>query len=327
MRRRALAVAMAIALAAAVAACGSSSDNSNTSGDTGGASTASAKSAGEPVKLGLIMKFPVDFYLAMKSAAQKWADSTPGVKLSVGIGHSATDDQGEINLIQSMVTQGVKGIAITPTSPAVIPALDAAVAKGVKVVLIDNDLPDWSRKSSVVATDNLKGGQLAGQFLAKQLKKGATLAVLQGVAGVPALDDRVKGMEQALGSSGIKIVGKAPTDCDQNKGVTAAADLLSAHPNVDGIYGACGPPMLGAIQAVKKAKRGTDIVLVGFDALPDEVKQIQAGEETASVAQFPAKMGDLGMATLLKAVMGESVPPNVDTGTAIVTKDNAGQFG
>jgi ABC-type sugar transport system substrate-binding protein len=325
MRRRTIAVATAVALAAALAACGSSSNDSSTS--TGAASTAGKTGSGQPVKLGLIMKFPVDFYLAMKSAAQKWDAANSGATVTIGIGHSATDDQGEINLIQSMVTQGVKGIAITPTSPAVIPALDAAVAKGVKVVLIDNDLPDWSKKSSVVATDNLKGGQLAGQFLAKQLKQGATIAVLQGVPGVPALDDRVKGMEQGLGSSGIKIVGKAPTDCDQNKGVSAAADLLSAHPDVDAIYGACGPPMLGAIQAAKKAKRGSDLTLVGFDALPDEVKQIQAGTETASVAQFPAKMGELGMATLLKAVQGQSVPPNVDTGTAVVTKDNAGQFG
>jgi ABC-type sugar transport system substrate-binding protein len=325
MRRRSVAVAMAVALAGGLAACGGSDDKSATG--TGGASTASAKSSASTVKLGLIMKFPVDFYLAMKSAAQKWDAATPGATVTVGIGHSATDDQGEINLIQSMVTQGVKGIAITPTSPAVIPALNEAVAKGVKVVLIDNDLPDWDKKSSVVATNNLKGGQLAGQFIAKQLKEGATVAVLQGVPGVPALDDRVKGMEQGLASSNIKIVGKAPTDCDQNKGVSAAADLLSAHPNVDAIYGACGPPMLGAIQAVKKAKRGTDITLIGFDALPDEVKQIQAGQETASVAQFPAKMGDLGMATLLKAVRGESVPPNVDTGTAIVTKENASQFG
>jgi ABC-type sugar transport system substrate-binding protein len=325
MRRRTVAVATAVVLAAGLAACGSSDDKSSTS--TGGASTAAAKSSGSTVKLGLIMKFPVDFYLAMKSAAQKWDASTPGATVTIGIGHSATDDQGEINLIESMVTQGVKGIAITPTSPAVIPALNEAVAKGVKVVLIDNDLPDWDKKSSVVATDNLKGGQLAGQFIAKHLKQGATLAVLQGVPGIPALDDRVKGMQQGLGSSGIKIVGKAPTDCDQNKGVSAAADLLSAHPNVDAIYGACGPPMLGAIQAVEKAKGGTNITLIGFDALPDEVKQIQAGKETASVAQFPAKMGEMGMATLLKAVQGQSVPPNVDTGTAIVTKENASQFG
>lgn len=311
------AIALGAAIALAVSGCASSKNNSGTaSGGNGG-----------PVKLGLIMKFPVDFYLTMKSAAQKWQASTPGVTVNIGIGQSATDDQGEINLIQSMVTQGVKGIAITPTSPAVIPALNAAVAKGVKVVLIDNDLPSWDKKSSVVATDNLKGGQLAGQYIAQHLKTGATLAVLQGVAGVPALDDRVKGMQQGLGSSGVKVVGMAPTDCDQNKGVTAAADLLAAHPNVDGIYGACGPPMLGAIQAVTRAKRTPDsILLVGFDALPDEVKQIVAGQEDASVAQFPAKMGEMGMDTLWKAVQGQSVPANVDTGTAIVTKDNASQF-
>lgn len=312
MRSRKLAVATAILIAAALVACGGNSNNtSSTSG---------------PIKLGLIEKFPVDFYFAMRDAAQKWAGSNTNVSLTVGLAHSATDDQGEIDLIQSMVTQGVKGIAITPTSPAVIPALDAAVAKGVKVVLIDNDLPDWNKKSSVVATDNLKGGQLAGQYLAQHLSPGATVLVLQGRVGVPSLDDRVNGMKQTLGSS-FQVVGMAPTDCDQNKGVTASADLLTAHPNAAAIYAACGPPALGAIQSIDKAGRTGKVVLVGFDALPDEVKMIVAGKETASVAQFPSKMGELGMDTLLKAVQGQSVPANVDTGTAVVTKDNASQFG
>jgi ABC-type sugar transport system substrate-binding protein len=323
-RTRIFTVAIAIAMAAALVACGSSDNN-----DNGSASAkSSAKSGAQPVKLGLIMKFPVDFYLAMKSAAQKWDAATPGATVATGFGKSATDDQGQIDLIQSMVTQGVKGIAITPSSPAVTPALDAAVAKGVKVVLIDNDLPDWDKKSSVVATDNKKGGVLAGQYLAKTLKKGATLAVLEGVPGVPALDDRVKGMQEGLGSSGIKVVGKAPTDCDQDKGVSAAADLLTAHPDVDAIYGACGPPTIGAIQSISRAGRKPDsLLLVGFDALPDEIKMIQAGKEDATVAQFPAKMGELGMDTLLKAVNGEDVPPSVDTGTEVVTKANASEFG
>ena len=322
MRTRTFAVAVAIALAGAQAGCGGDDNDTATNAATNGKASSS-----EPVKLGLIMKFPVDFYLAMKSAAQKWDAATDGATVTYGTGKSATDDQGQIDLIQSMVTQGVKGIAITPSSPAVIPALDDAVAKGVKVVLVDNDLPDWQKKSSVVATDNHKGGVLAGQYLAKTLKPGATLAVLEGVPGVPALDDRVKGMEEGLGSSGIKIVGKAPTDCDQDKGVSAAADLLTAHPDVDAMYGACGPPVLGAIQSIERAKRDpAGMLLVGFDALPDEVKQIAAGKEDASVAQFPAKMGELGLDTLLKAVKGEQVPPNVDTGTEIVTKDNAGEF-
>jgi ABC-type sugar transport system substrate-binding protein len=322
MRTRTIAVAMAIALAAALGACGDDDDG----GDDGNAASSAAKST-EPAKLGLIMKFPVDFFLTMESAAKEWDTATDEASVTTGIGKSATDDAGQIDLIESMVTQGVDGIAITPTSPAVIPALDAAVAKGVKVVLIDNDLPDWDKKSAVVATDNLKGGQLAGQYIAEQLDSGATVAVLEGVPGVPALDDRVSGMEEGLASAGIKVVGKAPTDCDQNKGVTAAADLLTAHPDVDAIYGACGPPIIGAIQSIKRAGREPDsILVVGFDALPDEVAQIEAGTEDASVAQFPTKMGELGMETLLKAVQGESVEPNVDTGTEIVTKENASEF-
>ncbi len=322
MRTRTFLVAVAITLTAALAGCGD--DDADTDSN---AATDGEPAAGEPVKLGLITKFPVDFFLAMESAAKEWDSATDGATVTYGTGKSATDDQGQIDLIQSMVTQGVKGIAITPSSPAVVPALDEAISQGVKVVLVDNDLPDWDGKSSVVATDNYKGGTLAGEYLAQTLDKGATLAVLEGVPGVPALDDRVKGMEEGLGSSGIKIVGKAPTDCDQDKGVTAAADLLTANPDVDAIYGACGPPVLGAIQSIERAGRTPDsMVLVGFDALPDEVSQIEAGKEDASVAQFPAKMGELGMDTLLKAVNGEDVPPTVDTGTEIVTKENASDF-
>jgi ABC-type sugar transport system substrate-binding protein len=321
-RTRTFLVAVAITLTGALAACGDDDTDTESSAASGG-----EQAAGEPVKLGLITKFPVDFFLTMESAAKEWDSATAGATVTYGTGKSATDDQGQIDLIQSMVTQGVKGIAITPSSPAVVPALDDAVAQGVKVVLLDNDLPDWDGKSSVVATDNYKGGKLAGEYLAQTLDKGATLAVLEGVPGVPALDDRVKGMEEGLGSSGIKVVGKAPTDCDQDKGVTAAADLLTANPDVDAIYGACGPPVLGAIQSIERAGRKPDsIVLVGFDALPDEIKQIEAGKEDATVAQFPAKMGELGLDTLLKAVNGEEVPPTVDTGTEVVTKENASDF-
>ena len=222
-----------------------------------------------------------------------------------------------------MVASGVKGIAITPTSPAVIPALTKAVKAGVKVVLMDNDLPTWKQKSSVVATNNLVGGTLAGKFLAGKLKAGDTLGILEGVPGVPALDDRVNGMLKGLGAmkSKIKIVSKLETDCDQTKGATAAQTMLTANQNLTAIYSACGPPALGAIQSIKNAgiKPG-GIILVGFDGLPHEVKAIKAGTETASVAQHPDKIGSLGIATLYAAVQGKKVAKNVDTGTSLITK-------
>ncbi len=292
--------------------------------------TATPTKKQETVKLGFITKFPVDFFFTLENAAKKWDKAQPGAKVLFAQGKSGTDDAGEIAAIQNLVAQGVKGIAITPTSAAVVPALNKARAAGVKVVLMDNDIPTWKGKSSVVATNNFKGGVLAGKFLATKLKAGDTLGILQGVPGVPALDARVSGMLAGLGTmkSQIKVVSKLRTDCDQTKGAAAAQTMLTANQNLTAIYGACGPPILGAIQSVKNA--GIDpggIILVGFDAGPDEVAAIKAGTETASVAQFPAKIGSLGIATLYNAVNGKTVPKNVDTGTALVTKANAAKFG
>ena len=296
------------------------------------ATSATAKSSKPQatVKLGFITKFPVDFFFTLENAAKKWDAATPGAKVIFAQGKSGTDDAGEIAAIQNMIAQGVKGIAITPTSPAVSGALDKAVKRGIKVVLMDNDIPSWKRKTSVVATDNYKGGVLAGKFLATKLKAGDTLGILEGVPGVPALDARVNGMLAGLGPlrSQIKIVSKLRTDCDQTKGATAAQTMLTANQNLTAIYGACGPPILGAIQSVKNA--GIDpgaIIIVGFDASPDEVAAIKAGKETASVAQFPAKIGSLGIATLYRSTQGKPVAKKVDTGTALVTMANAAKFG
>jgi len=197
------------------------------------------------------------------------------------------------------------------------------VKAGIKVVLIDNDIPGWSGKSSVVATDNLAGGKLAGQWLAKQLPAGSTVAILQGRLGNPSLDDRVKGFKDALGTT-AKVVAEPATDCDETKGLNAAQDILTANPGVTAIYGACGPPITGALQAVKAA--GKKPIVVGFDASPGELKSIEAGDQAASVAQFPAKMGSLGIETAVKAARGETVSPSVDTGTEMVTKDNVAKF-
>jgi simple sugar transport system substrate-binding protein len=280
----------------------------------------------EVLKVGFITKFPVDFYDLMVEAVKTYDADQADVEVVFGQGKSGTDDEGVINTIENMIAQDVKAIAVTPTSPAVKGALDKAVEAGIKVVLVDNDIPDWTGKSSVVATDNLAGGKLAGTWLASHLPAGATIGILQGRVGNPSLDDRVKGMKETLGGK-AKIVGEPATDCDQTKGLNAAQDLLTANPDLSAIYGACGPPIIGALQAVKSAgKKPGEIVVVGFDASPDELKAIGAGDQAGSVAQFPAKMGSLGIETAVAAARGESVEANVDTGTEMVTKENVSSF-
>ncbi len=303
--------ALALALASSTIACNADPNSEP------GAST---------LKVGLITKFPVDFYDTMVDAVKQYDADHPEVEVVYGQGKSGTDDEGQIAIIENMIVQNVKAIAITPTSPNVKNALDKAVAAGIKVVLVDNDIPGWAGKSSVVATDNLAGGKLAGTWLKAKLSAGAKIGILQGRLGNPSLDDRVKGLKETLGTHAT-VVAEPATDCDQTKGLNAAQDMLTANPDIVAIYGACGPPIIGALQAIKAAgKKPGEIVVVGFDAAPDELTAIQAGDEAASVAQFPAKMGSLGIETAVAAAQGKQVPATVDTGTAMVTKENVGQF-
>ena len=170
----------------------------------------------------------------MENAAKAYAAAHPGVEIIYGQGTSATDIEGQIALIESMVTKGVQGIAITPVDPTVATTLDKAVAKGVKVVLMDNKIPNWKGQTALATTNNLEAGKIAGAYLKTVLKDGDTLGILEGVPGVPALDDRVNGMLEGLKGVDVKIVGKGATDCTEEKGINVAQDILTANPHREG---------------------------------------------------------------------------------------------
>lgn len=283
--------------------------------------------AEDTVKLGFITKFPVPFFATMENAAKAYAEANPGVEIEYGQGTAATDIEGQIALIESMVTKGVQGIAITPVDPTVAATLDKAVAAGVKIVLMDNNIPDWKNRTALATTNNYNAGKIAGEYLKTVLKSGDTLGILEGVPGVPALDDRVNGMLEGLKGVDVKIVGKGATNCTEELGISVAEDLLTKNPDLKAIYAACGPPAAGASRAIKNAGISPDkIVMVGFDFCCGEEEALKDGTEDASVAQFPAKMAELGVDALVKAIRGQPVESLIDSGAALVTKENMDQF-
>lgn len=282
--------------------------------------------ATDNVKIGFITKFPVPFFATMENAAKDYAAANPGIEVVYGQGTSATDIEGQIALIESMVTQGVQGIALTPVDPTVSTALDKAVAAGVKVVLMDNNIPGWEGRTALATTDNYNAGKIAGEYLKTVLKSGDTMGILEGVPGVPSLDDRVKGMLDGLAGVDVKIVGRGATDCTEEKGISLAEDILTANPDLKSIYAACGPPAAGAAQALKNADLDGKVILVGFDFCCGEAEALEAGIENATVAQFPTKMASLGVEALVRAIRGEKVESLIDSGAALVTKANMAEF-
>jgi len=290
------------------------------------AAIAGPAQAADTMQIGFITKFPVPFYTTMEDAAKAYAAAHPGLEITFGQGTSATDIEGQIALIESMVTKGVQGIAITPVDPTVAPALDKAVAAGIPVVLMDNSIPDWKGQTSLATTNNYNAGTIAGQYLKSVLKDGDKIGILEGVPGVPALDERVNGMLDGLKGVNVDIVGKGATNCTEELGINVAQDILTANPDITAIYSACGPPAAGAAQAIKNANLDRHIILVGFDFCCGEPEAMAAGMEEASVAQFPAKMAELGVDALVKTIQGEKVESLIDSGAALVTPDNMDQF-
>ena len=157
------------------------------------AALVSPSQAADKVKLGMITKFPVEFFFTLEKGAKDAAAKDGNIELITGQGASGTDIEGQIALIESIISQGVKGIAITPVDATVASTLDKAVAAGIKVVLIDNDIPNWKGKTSYVGTNNFEGGVLAGKWLREHTKDGQKFGILEGVPGVPALDDGTRG--------------------------------------------------------------------------------------------------------------------------------------
>jgi simple sugar transport system substrate-binding protein len=312
------------------AACGDDDSSSSTSPPTTDPPpTAAPETTGESgaaeVKVAFITKFPVEFFTAMDAAAKEYASANEGVAIDYFSCQSPSDTDCQIAQIEDAVTTGFDAIVITPMGVEVIPALDAAADSGLKVVLVDNDLADFTKKTAVAATDNVIGGQLAGEYLASVLKEGDTIGLMEGVRGVPALDARIQGVKDALEGTGVEIImGGAETKCDSAQGATVAEDLLTREPDLTAIYSACDDPAIAAATVV--TSQGKTVLVMGYDGLPSAAQAIIDGDMAATIAQFPGRMAVLGVEAAVKAVRGEEVESFIDTGTELVTTDNAADF-
>jgi ABC-type sugar transport system substrate-binding protein len=278
-----------------------------------------------PVKVAFVTKFQVEFFTAMEDAAKEYAEANEGIDIEYFSCASPADVDCQISQIEDAVVKGFDAMVITPMGTDVIPALDAAADSGLVIVLVDNDLADFTKETAVAATDNVAGGQRAGEYLKSILKEGDTIGLMEGVRGVPALDARIQGVKDALEGTGVNvIIGGAETKCDSAQGATVAEDLLTREPNLTAIYSACDDP---AIAAAKVAKdQGKQVIVVGYDGLPAAAQAILDGDMKATIAQFPGKMAELGVEAAVNAVRGNAVEPFIDTGTELVTVDNADQF-
>jgi ribose transport system substrate-binding protein len=148
---------------------------------------------------------------------------------------------------------------------------------------------------------------------------------LQGDLANQTGQARNDGFHEAVdAAAGIQVIDQS-AHWRQEEGLSITENILTSDPDLAAIFAANDPPALGALQALKSAGRD-DVLIVGFDAIPDAVEAVKNGEITATIAQFPRVMGTVGVDLLVRHLNGEEVPALVDSGAMLVTQENAEQF-
>ncbi len=279
------------------------------------------------VKIAVVMKGPGSnnpFWAAVEGGAND-AGKVLGVTVTVQAPPTESDTPAQIAIVEDDITKGVTAIAIAPTDPAALePVLKKAIDAGIKVVFIDTK--GQNAGVTFIGTDNQAGAALAGKYICDNLKPGDKVAIIQGIITQSTGQARADGAKTAVTACGLKLVAEVPADWDTAKGQAAMEDILTKNPDLKGVFGSNDNMALGAVQAIKNAKLTGKILVVGFDANPDAATAILAGEMNATIAQAPANIGKFGIESLIKLIKGETLGPVVDTGTELVTKDNAAKY-
>ena len=257
------------------------------------------------------------FYRDLEQGLQDEA-AKAGYKLVVT---SAEFDLGkQAGQIEDFVARKVDAIVVCPVdSRGVGPAIRKANAAGIPVFTADIAAQD-GEVTCHVASDNVAGGRLAGEFLAKTLGGTGEVAIV-GQPAITSVLDRVAGFKEAIARfPGMKLVAEVNGQGVRDRSLEVAADVMQAHPELSGLFGINDDSALGALDAARQLNRPA-IVIVGYDATPPAVDAIRKGTQLkADVVQYPGKIGVATVAAIRDHFEGKPVPKTVPVEVGIVEK-------
>lgn len=258
------------------------------------------------------------FFVTLRDGAQAAADEL-GVTLVVV--DSQDNSAQEASNIDDLIQQGVDALLINPTdSDAIVPSINRANAADIPVFTIDRGASGGAVVSHI-ASDNVAGGVLAGEFLVQAIGGSGNVVELEGIAGTSAARDRGQGFNSVVdGNGGVEVVARQTANFNRAEGLTVFENILQAQPDIDGVFAHNDEMILGAIEAAIAAGRAESIVFVGFDAVDDAVQAVNSGTLAATVAQQPAEIGSLGVRTAFAHLSGEQVAESIPVDLALVTQ-------
>lgn len=276
----------------------------------------------------IIVKDTTSFYWQIVLAGARAAGKDLGVSVPELGAQSESDISGQISILENAVAEKPAAVVISPTEfKALGKPIDEA-AKKVPIIGIDSSA-DSKAFSSFLTTDNVQGGRIAADGLAEAIKEKygkaeGEVALITSLPGVGSLDARAKGFKEELAAKypQLKLVADKIADGQATTGLNIMTDLITANPNLRGVFASNLIMAQGAGQAIAENKKADTIKLIGFDSDDKLVGFLKDGTIAGLVVQDPYRMGYDGIKTALAVSKGEKVETFVDTGANLITKAN-----
>lgn len=274
------------------------------------------KDSMKDVKVGVsISTLNNPFFVSLKDGIEKEAKEK-GMKVTVV---DAQDDTAkQISGIEDLILQKVDVLLVNPTdSAAISSAVQDANDEGIPVITIDRS-SDEGDIETFIASDNVAGGEMAAEYLVKELGDKAKVVELEGVSGASATRERGKGFHN-IADKQLDVLTSQTAEFDRTKGLNVMENILQGNKDIQAVFAHNDEMALGAIEAIKAA--GKDIIVVGFDGNDDALKAVENGELKATIAQQPALIGEEAVNAAEKILKGEKVDEKISVPLKLVTKE------
>ncbi|WP_299808597.1 ribose ABC transporter substrate-binding protein RbsB [uncultured Shewanella sp.] len=255
------------------------------------------------------------FFVTMKDGAEAKAAEL-GYKL-IAL-DSQNDPSKELANVEDLTMRGVKAILINPTDAlAVTNAIRTANRANIPVLTLDRTAEHGDIVSHI-ASDNIAGGELAGQFIAETLGESAKVIQLEGIAGTSAARERGEGFSNAVIANHLVMLSSQPADFDRSKGLNVMENMLAANGDVQAVFAQNDEMALGALRAIEAA--GKDIMVIGFDGTDEGIAAVRRQQLSATVAQQPELLGATAIMTADRILKGQFVEKSIPVALKIITQ-------
>ena len=285
-----------------------------------------SQKAGKP-RIALVMKsLANEFFKTMEDGARRHQKEHASEYDLIANGiKDELDVARQIDLVEQMIAQKVDAIVLAPAdSKSLVPVCKKAVDAGTIVVNIDNRLDksalaEKKLKTPFVGPDNRKGARLAGDALAKMLKPGDAVAIIEGAPNAFNAVQRKLGFQDAMKAAGIKVVTSQTGNWEMAKANQVTSGIITEHPELKAVLCANDSMALGAVAAVKAAGKSGKILVVGFDNISAAHKLLEKGEIVATVDQHADNLAIYGIEYALEMLKTRGVPKDRETRVDLIT--------